>query len=164
VPQDWGVARQAEYYHDPNAPRANSVWPTVFAAVRSGDGRLLMVRRSDTLNWDLPGGKVNVGETAASCVVREVAEESNVRISVHGLVGVYTDPGHVIVYVDGEVVQPFAVCFDATPVSGEPRPDGDETVDAAWFQADELDRLSMHPSIRLRIDHAVRQPDRVHIH
>jgi 8-oxo-dGTP pyrophosphatase MutT (NUDIX family) len=136
----------------------------VFAAVRNRDGRLLMVRRSDTLNWELPGGKVNVGETAAGCVVREVAEESNVRISVHGLVGVHTDPGHVIAYVDGEVVQPFSVYFHATPVSGEPRPDGDETVDAAWFQADELGRLSMHPSIRPRIDHAVRQPGHVHIH
>jgi ADP-ribose pyrophosphatase YjhB (NUDIX family) len=158
------VARQAEYFHDPRAPRANSLRPTVFAAVRDGDGRLLLVRRSDTLNWELPGGKVDIGESAADTVVREVTEESGVQIFVRGLAGIYTDPGHVMVYVDGEVRQQFSVCFHAVPLSGAPRPDGDETIDAAWFRTDELGQLPVHPSMRLRIDHAVHHPDQVHIH
>jgi ADP-ribose pyrophosphatase YjhB (NUDIX family) len=158
------VARRTEYFHDPQAPRANSLRPTVFAAVRDDDGRLLLVRRSDTLNWELPGGKVEIGESAVDSVVREVDEESGIRISVRGLAGIYTDPGHVMVYVDGEVRQQFSVCFHAVRISGEPRPDENETIDAAWFRISELEQLSVHQSMRLRIDHAIRHPDQVHIH
>jgi len=50
------MARRTEFYHDPRAPVANSLRPTVFAAVRDGQGRLLLVRRSGTLEWELPGG------------------------------------------------------------------------------------------------------------
>ncbi|MGI8312970.1 NUDIX hydrolase [Saccharopolyspora hattusasensis] len=65
-----GVPRQSAYYHDPNAPVANSLAPTSFAVVRDARGRVLLLERIDTRNWELPGGKVNVGESAldAWCV------------------------------------------------------------------------------------------------
>ena len=157
------MARQAEYYHDPNAPRANSLRPTAFAVVREPAGRLLLARRSDTLNWELPGGKVAIGESAVDAVLREVLEETGVQIIVTGLSGVYTDPGHVVVCTSGEVGQQFALCFDAVPVSGKPRPDYDEITDVAWFSPDELDQVPIHPSMRLWIENALRHPDQVHI-
>jgi 8-oxo-dGTP pyrophosphatase MutT (NUDIX family) len=116
------MARRTEYYHDPRAPQPNSLKPTAFAAVRDATGRLLLVRRSDTLNWELPGGKVDLGESAVQAVMREVFEESGVHIRVLGLSGVYTDPGHIMVYTSGEVRQQFALCFHALPLSGQPRP------------------------------------------
>jgi hypothetical protein len=48
------------------------------------------------------------------------------------LSGIYTEPDHVVVHENGEVVQEFVMCFHATPAARRPRPDGDETVDAAW--------------------------------
>lgn len=157
------MARRAEYYHDPGAPRANSLRPTAFAATRNESGRLLLCRRADTRNWELPGGKVDVGESAVEAAVREVAEETGVTIAVTGLLGVYTDPGHVMVYPSGEVRQQFAVCFRAVAVTGEPRPDGDETLDAAWIVPAEIAGLPVHPSMRLRMDHALRDDHEVHI-
>jgi len=65
-----------EYYHDPDAPAANSLTPTAFAAVRDDAGRILLVRRADTGNWELPGGRVELGESAVVAAEREVAEES----------------------------------------------------------------------------------------
>jgi 8-oxo-dGTP pyrophosphatase MutT (NUDIX family) len=156
------MAHRAEYYHDPLAPRANSLTPTAFAAVRDESGRLLMCRRADTLNWELPGGKVDFGESADQAAVREVTEETGVVVRVTGLLGLYTDPGHVMVYPTGEVRQQFAVCFHAVPLAGDPRPDGDETVDAAWISAGEVPRLPVHPSVRLRVDHALAASDQVH--
>jgi 8-oxo-dGTP diphosphatase len=157
------MARRTEFYHDPQAPAANSLRPTVFASVRDGGGRLLLVRRADTLNWELPGGKVELGESATQAVVREVFEESGIRIQVLGLSGVYTDPGHVMVYLSGEVRQQFALCLHALPLSGRPHPDHDETVSANWFAVADLADLDIHPSVRLRIDHAISDPDVVHI-
>ncbi|GAB3887680.1 hypothetical protein GCM10029964_054060 [Kibdelosporangium lantanae] len=157
------MARRAEYYRDEHAPRANSVRPKVCAATRDDRGRLLVVRRADTFRWELPGGNVNVGESATRALWREVMEEAGVEVSVRGLSGIYTEPDHVVVSESGEVVQEFMACFHAAHVTGVPRPDGDETVDVAWVPVDELDRLSIHPGARQPIDDAVRRPYQVHI-
>lgn len=162
VRQDRTMARDAEYFHDPRAPKANSLRPTAFAAVRDADGRLLLVRRADTLNWELPGGKVEFGESSVQAAIREVLEESGVRIQVTSLSGVYTDPDHVMTYSSGEIRQQFALCFHGVPVSGTPRPDEDETIAATWFPITDIAQLDIHPSVRLRIDHAVHHADTVH--
>jgi ADP-ribose pyrophosphatase YjhB (NUDIX family) len=149
------MARQ-EYYHDPDAPPANSLSPTAFAAVRDDEGRILLVRRADTGNWELPGGRVELGESAEVAAVREVAEESGVIIRIIDLMGVYSDPGHIMVYpATGEARQQFAVCFHALPVEGGPAPDHDETCEAAWVHPRQVPRIPMHPSMRRRISDAL---------
>ncbi len=149
-----------QYYHDPQAPSVNSLAPTAFAAVRDERGRILLVRRVDDGNWELPGGRVEFGESASTAAEREVAEESGVAITVTRLAGVYTDPGHVMVYPStGEARQEFAVCFHAQPVAGEPQPDHEETCEATWVDPSRLDVLPIHPGMRVRIDHAVAGDD-----
>jgi ADP-ribose pyrophosphatase YjhB (NUDIX family) len=82
---------------------------------------MLLVRRCDTGDWELPGGHVDPGESASDAAVRETAEESGITVEITGLAGIYTDPGHVIADPrDGVVRQPFAVCFHARPLSGTP--------------------------------------------
>ena len=49
------MVRLREYYRDANAPRAHDVLPAAFAAVRNSAGELLLVRRIDDGNWELPG-------------------------------------------------------------------------------------------------------------
>jgi ADP-ribose pyrophosphatase YjhB (NUDIX family) len=87
-----------EYYHDVAAPQARELLPAAFAIVRNGLGHVLLVRRADDGYWELPGGRVEVGESASAAVVREVAEEAGLTIKVTGLAGVYSDPGHVLAY------------------------------------------------------------------
>jgi 8-oxo-dGTP pyrophosphatase MutT (NUDIX family) len=149
------VAR-VEYFHDPSAPAATSLTPTAFAAVRDGAGRLLLVRRVDSGNWELPGGRVELGESAAGAAEREVAEETGVTVRVTHLLGVYSDPGHLMAYPDtGEVRQQFAVCFHAEPLDGHPRPDHHETRAAAWVAPERVAGLPIHPGMRERIADAV---------
>ena len=57
----WPVTRQ-EYFHDDDAPPANSMTPTAFAAVRDDHGRVLLVRRRDSGDRELPGGRVELGK------------------------------------------------------------------------------------------------------
>jgi 8-oxo-dGTP pyrophosphatase MutT (NUDIX family) len=157
------VSRQ-EFFHDPGAPPAELVAPSVFAAVRDGHGRLLLVRRVDNGKWELPGGQVDVGDTAIGALQREVAEESGIVIGVLGVSGVYTDPGYVIRSVAGRVRQPFTVCYHAEPSSGAapPRPDQVETSDAAWVDPARLEALPVHPAMRLWIGDALdRWPGRL---
>jgi len=59
------------------------------AAVINGDGKLLLMRRSDNGLWNMPGGVREVGETPAAGVIREVLEETGVCCEPLALVGVY---------------------------------------------------------------------------
>jgi 8-oxo-dGTP pyrophosphatase MutT (NUDIX family) len=160
------VARLREYYRDPNAPRAHDVLPAAFAAVSNIAGEVLLVRRIDDGYWELPGGRLEVGESAAQAVIREVAEESGVTIVLTGLSGVYSDPTHVLLDPDGTVHQQLALCFHAVPAPSdtteEPRPDGIETDDAAWYAPAALANLVMHPAMRLRLHDAITAPHRTH--
>ena len=113
------MVRLREYYQDPNAPRAHDVLPAVFAAVRNVAGEVLLVRRIDDGYWELPGGRLEVGESAAQAVIREVAEEAGVTIALTGLSGVYSDPTHVLLDPDGTVHQQLALCFHAVPAPAE---------------------------------------------
>jgi hypothetical protein len=63
----------------------------------------------------------------------------------------------------GEARQQFAVCFHALPVDGQPQADHEETCEAAWVDLARLDRLPIHPSMRIRIAHAISEPDTAHI-
>ena len=95
---------------------------------------------------------------------KQVAEESGVTVAITGLAGVYSDPGHVLVYPDtGEARQQLVVCLHAQPLSGAPRPDHYETSAAAWVDPDQLRHLSIHPSMRIRIEHVLTEPRHVHL-
>jgi 8-oxo-dGTP pyrophosphatase MutT (NUDIX family) len=155
---------RVQYYHDPAAPAPTSIAPAAFAVVRDDASRVLLVRRVDDGLWELPGGRVEPGESVVEAAEREVAEESGVTVKVTRLAGVYTDPAHVIVYpADGEARQQFAVCFHAFPVAGGPYPDRDETCEVAWVPVTWLDRLAMHPTMRRWLAHAVSSPDHPHV-
>jgi ADP-ribose pyrophosphatase YjhB (NUDIX family)/uncharacterized RDD family membrane protein YckC len=151
---------RVQYYHDPAAPAPDRIAPSAFAVVRDDADRVLLVRRADDGRWELPGGRVELGESAVEAVEREAAEESGLIVKVTTLAGVYTDPAHVIVDpATGEARQQFAVCFHALPVAGEPRADGGEISEAAWVPADRLDQLPMHPAMRRRLAHAIAAPN-----
>lgn len=143
-----------DYYRDPNAPTANSVVPSVTAVVRDEQGRILLIHKTDNDLWALPGGGHDVGESIAQTVVREVEEETGISVVVESVVGLYTDPQHVMAYDDGEVRQQFSICFRARPVGGELRTSS-ESKEVRWVAPADLDELNIHPSMRLRITHGL---------
>lgn len=144
------------YFHVPDAPTAAVVTPSVFVAVRDPGGRLLLVRRRDSRTWELPGGRVDVGESAVMAAERETEEESGLRVRIVGLVGLYTDPAYVIeAATDGQVRQPFQVCFHAVALWGSPKPDMYETIDAAWFDPAAVAVLPVQPEALTLIRHAL---------
>lgn len=154
---------RVDYYNDPAAPTANSLVPSVTAAVRDDRGRLLLIHKIDNDFWALPGGAMDLGESVADAAVREVAEETGVNVQITGLVGLYTDPGHVMAYDDGEVRQEFSVCFHARAIGGQPRHDDTETKAATWVEPTDVENLSIHESMRRRISDALAARHEPHI-
>jgi ADP-ribose pyrophosphatase YjhB (NUDIX family) len=156
---DPAAMSRVEYYNDPGAPQANSLIPAASAIITDGDERILMTRRSDNSLWTIPGGAMEPGESIVETAIREAAEETGITIKVVRMVGVYSNPNHVVAYDDGEVRQQFSICFAATPLAGTPTTSA-ETSEVRYIAPADLDTLDIHPSIRLRIDHFLeRRPD-----
>ncbi len=141
---------RVDYYHDPAAPAANSLVVGSSAIVVDGRGRVLLQRRSDSGNWALPGGTMDIGETLAQSAIREVKEETGFDVQIQRIVGIYSDPGHVFAYDDGEVRQEFSICLACTITGGTIRVSSESTA-VDFFDFEDIPGIPMHESIRLRL-------------
>ncbi|MBP2340684.1 ADP-ribose pyrophosphatase YjhB (NUDIX family) [Saccharothrix coeruleofusca] len=150
---------RVDYFHDPNAPKANSLRPAVSAFVQDDQGRILMIRRTDNDKYAIPGGQQEVGETLSEAAIRETKEETGVEIEVKGLIGLYSNPRHIIAYDDGEIRQEFSICFRGSPIGGT-LTSSSESKEVHWVDPKEINNLDIHPSILLRISHGLARTDR----
>ena len=147
------MSRRSDYYDDPSAPKANSLVPSVNVVVVNDAGEVLMIRRSDNDNWAVPGGAIDLGESMVEAAIRETREESGIECRITGIVGIYTDPRHVILYTsNGEARQEFSIVLTASAVSGTPTP-SDESSEVAWVRREDLGSYSMDRSMRVRLGH-----------
>ena len=147
------MTRRVDFYDDPGAPAANSLVPSVNVVVTNADGDVLLIRRSDNQNWAVPGGAIDLGESMVQAAVRETKEETGVDCSITGLVGIYTDPKHVILYTsNGEVRQEFSILLTARATGGVPTR-SDESSEVLWVARESLGEYGMDRSMRLRIGH-----------
>lgn len=148
------MGQRIDYIDDPDAPAANSVVPSVVATVQDDEGRVLLIHKTDNNLWALPGGGHELGESIADSVVREVKEETGYDVEVTRITGTYTNPGHVMAYQDGEVRQQFSIAFAARLLGGEARTSS-ESRSVEWVSPEDVDGLDMHPSMRMRMQHAL---------
>ena len=110
--------------------------PCVGAVVQAEDGRLLLVRRGRPPargRWSLPGGHVEPGESEEQAVVREVAEETGLVVTVGTLVGRVEREGP-----GGSV---YDIADYACSVGGGTLRPGDDAADVQWVDAASLRRL-----------------------
>ena len=101
-------------------------------AVINADGEILLQRRADNNLWNMPGGLLEVGETPAAGVVREVFEETGVRCEAVALSGVYDSR----VWGSLKAQHLYKFTFLCRPLKGAPveaPSHAVETLEAAWF-------------------------------
>ena len=101
-------------------------------------GRLLLIKRGHEPGaglWSLPGGRVEPGETDRQAVVREILEETNLRVECRHLLGTAELPG-----AGGTVID--VSDYLAVVTGGELAP-GDDAADARWVTAADLERLPL---------------------
>ena len=117
--------------------------PSVAVAVRDADGRLLLAKHSAGGVWVLPGGAVDPEERPADAAVREVWEETGLRVVPDRIVGVYGGPEFTVRYPDGDASSYLMVAFAARAVGGRLRPDGDEVLEARFVADPEIRDLPL---------------------
>jgi 8-oxo-dGTP pyrophosphatase MutT (NUDIX family) len=120
------------------------------AAVIDDGGRILLIQRADNHRWAMPGGALEVGETPAQGVLREVYEETGVKCQTEALVGIFDSrfcgldfPYHL-----------YLLTFLCRPIEGEERREPShaiEVLDVRWFAEDALpDAIHSGSASRIR--------------
>lgn len=116
--------------------------PSAGGIVLDESGRLLLIRRGQPPSaglWSVPGGRCQPGESTALACVREVAEETGLRVRVVQLAGQVqrSGPGGVIYDIDD-----FVCALEGGELAA-----GDDAADARWVTRDDLADLELVPGL-----------------
>jgi len=115
---------------------------TVDGVLIQNDSILLVQRKNIPFqgSWALPGGFVEYGETTEDAVVREILEETGLRVKILKLIGIYSDPhrdprGHTV-----------TAAYLIDQIGGSLHA-GDDAGDVKFFKRDELPELAFDHAI-----------------
>jgi 8-oxo-dGTP pyrophosphatase MutT (NUDIX family) len=101
-----------------------------------GDNRLLMMKRSDSGCWGLPGGSTEPGEVVEEAAKRETVEEANLVVGEMSLFGVFSGPELYYKYPNGDEVYNVTIVYLSRDWSGEIKLNHEHT-EWRWFAANE---------------------------
>jgi 8-oxo-dGTP diphosphatase len=124
----------------------------VGAVVLGDDGRVLLVKRGRPPKlgaWSLPGGHVEPNESLETAIVREVREETGLKVRVGEALGVVRIDREGFAYD----IHEFA-CIVVGP--GEAVP-GDDAADVKWVRMTELKPLGVGPAVLRIVRRATRK-------
>lgn len=108
-----------------------SVGATVL--VTNDQQEVLFQHRSDTLDWGLPGGSMELGETLEEVAIRELQEETGLHTNQLELIGVFSGPRFYYRYPNGDEVHGVIHLYHAKNVTGTLAMLDGESLDLAYF-------------------------------
>lgn len=114
--------------------------------------RVLLERRGQPPgqgSWALPGGLIDLGETAEAAVQREIHEECGIEVTVGPVLGLFEPIQHD---PDGRIRYHYVVIdFLAYYRSGVTQV-GDDAAELCWAAPEELDNFGLHPATQAMIE------------
>jgi len=108
--------------------------------------RLLLMKRSDSGYWGMPGGATEPGELVDEAAKRETLEETNLEIGEMSLFGVFSGPELYYKYPNGDEVYNVTIVYLSRDWRGEVQLN-DEHTEWRWFTVREIPE-EISPPIR----------------
>ncbi len=120
--------------------------PSCHAVILEGDSILLVERGHEPYRgyWGMPGGAVELGETVADALRREVLEETGLEVEVGELV-TYRDA--VARRADGSLSYHYVIMYHLARVTGGDLRAGDDAARAAWIPLGDVPSLRLVPGL-----------------
>ena len=106
--------------------------------VVNDDMEILFQHRSDTLDWGLPGGSMELNETLEETAARELYEETGLEANEFHLIGVFSGPDYYFQYPNGDEVYTVIHLYIAKNVRGELGMLDGESLELTYFSINEL--------------------------
>jgi 8-oxo-dGTP diphosphatase len=134
----------------PEAPRVG------VGAVVLREGRVLLVRRAGRPSWgkwSLPGGLVELGETTAEAVCREIAEECSCQIRLVGVCGVID---RIVRDAEGRVRYHYVLVDYLAYTDSDEIVAGSDAGEACWMPIDRVDELDVTEGLTDMIKRALK--------
>jgi 8-oxo-dGTP pyrophosphatase MutT (NUDIX family) len=115
----------------------------VAGIVRDGERRILLARRTDDNSWTLPAGAIDPGEEPARAMIREVWEETGLKVEPVRVLGVFGGVPFRHTYPNGDQVEATVIVFECRTIGGELAIRDGESVELKYFAPDALPVLVM---------------------
>ena len=109
--------------------------------VMSKENKLLLQLRSDTKDWGIPGGGMELGDSFEETAKKELYEETGLITNRLEILGVASGKEFYYKFPHGDEIYNATVIFKASDISGNIRKDG-ESLDLAYFPLDSLPNLN----------------------
>lgn len=108
-----------------------SVGATVL--VTNDQQEVLFQHRSDTHDWGLPGGSMELGETLEEVAIRELEEETGLQTTQLELIGVFSGPRFYFQYPNGDETYSVIHLYHAKDVTGTLAMRDGESLNLSYF-------------------------------
>ncbi len=111
-------------------------------AVITRDNKVLVIRdpREERVIWEIPGGRLNLGEEPKAGLAREIEEELGVHCTIGEVV-------HIAQFIQGsEQKNALMIAYLATiPADAEINPAENEICEVRWIDEAEFEQLTFFP-------------------
>lgn len=123
--------------------------------------KILLVKHKEFKKWVQPGGHLEYNETPEETAVREVYEETGIKVKILGdrfpreddfirPLGIQCNRKNGYMQID--------VLYYGVPIGNiDPVVDDEETIAAKWFSREELDELNVFEDIKITMDYLINQ-------
>ena len=126
-------------------------------ALIQDQGRVLLIKRRYDPGkglWSLPGGLIDLGEKLEDALVREVEEETGLKVEIGSLLSIID---RIRKDKDGRIIYHYViVCYFAHPKGGKPKASSDAE-DVKWFYPKDISKLPMTRILEYFVETAMKR-------
>jgi mutator protein MutT len=104
------------------------------------EDRILLLYREGEGHWEVPGGKIEEGESPTEAAIREAKEEIGVEVNLQKpfYSGEFQHNGEIFLW-HGYIAD----------IEGEPELKDEKFEKMEWFESQELDDLNLAPNLKM---------------
>lgn len=135
----------SDYYKNLRSQVGNDLifMPSVAAIIKNNKNEILFQYPGKEEKWSLPAGAIELGETPAQAVVREVWEETGLRVRPKKLLGVFGGENFRYTYPNGDQVEYNIHVFDCLYIDGELSPIDGESEKLLFIKKENKPELAL---------------------